>query len=319
MSRIVVIGGSGHVGSYLMPMLVELGHDVINVSRGALNPYHQHHAWSHIKNVRIDRRKEEKDGNFGHLIANLEADIVVDMISFDLASTQQIVKALYGRVEHYLFCSSIWVYGRYTSIPSIESDPVSPIDDYGRGKAESEAWLMRQARREGFPATCFRPGHIVGKGWVPTTPQGNSDPNVFSRIIKGEEIALPNLGHETLHHVHAADVARWIILAIENRQASIGEIFNVVSSQAITLRGYAEQVYRWFDRTPNISFHPFNEWLEGLDKEYAENSKGHIVRSSVHSIEKSQLRLGYQPYYTSLDAIHESVMSLIDAGIIAKS
>lgn len=31
MSRIVVIGGSGHVGSYLVPMLVELGHQVVNV------------------------------------------------------------------------------------------------------------------------------------------------------------------------------------------------------------------------------------------------------------------------------------------------
>jgi len=34
MSRVVVIGGSGHVGAYLLPALVERGHNVINVSRG---------------------------------------------------------------------------------------------------------------------------------------------------------------------------------------------------------------------------------------------------------------------------------------------
>jgi len=39
MSRIVVIGGSGHVGSYLVPALVELGHDVVNVSRGTAVPF----------------------------------------------------------------------------------------------------------------------------------------------------------------------------------------------------------------------------------------------------------------------------------------
>ncbi len=37
--RIVVIGGSGHIGTYLIPMLVERGHEVINVTRGQSQPY----------------------------------------------------------------------------------------------------------------------------------------------------------------------------------------------------------------------------------------------------------------------------------------
>jgi nucleoside-diphosphate-sugar epimerase len=49
-----------------------------------------------------------------------------------------------------------------------------------------------------------------------------------------------------LHHVHADDVAQWLICAIEQRATSIGEAFNNVSSQALTLRGYAEAMYRWF-------------------------------------------------------------------------
>ena len=34
MTRVVVIGGSGHVGTYLVPRLVEAGFEVVNVSRG---------------------------------------------------------------------------------------------------------------------------------------------------------------------------------------------------------------------------------------------------------------------------------------------
>lgn len=317
MSRIVIIGGSGHVGSYLVPLLVARGHHVVNVSRGAAAPYRRHHAWAGVENVFLDRRAEEQSGTFGDKIVELKPDIVIDMIAFDLASTQQVVNALRGSVEHYLFCSSIWVYGRYVSVPSVETDPVSPIDDYGRGKAESEAWLMREARQKGFPATCFRPGHIVGEGWVPTSPQGNSDPEVFSRIVRGETLTLPNLGHETLHHVHAADVAQWILCALDNRTASVGEIFNTVSEQAVTLRGYAEAAYHWFGHEPNLRFKPFEVWLNGLSAEYAENSRGHIVRSSSHSIEKSRQRLGYQPRYSSLEAIHESVMALIAEGKVA--
>ena len=39
MARVVVIGGSGHVGTYLVPALVERGHEVVNVSRGQSAPY----------------------------------------------------------------------------------------------------------------------------------------------------------------------------------------------------------------------------------------------------------------------------------------
>lgn len=315
MSRIVIIGGSGHVGTYLVPALVERGHDVVNVSRGAAKPYRPHYAWGRIENVSLDRSAEEKAGQFGTKIADLRPDIVVDMIAFDLTSTQQIVGALHGKVEHYLFCSSIWVYGGLAAVPSTEIDPPTPIDAYGKGKAESEAWLMREARLTGFPATCFRPGHIVGEGWNPITPQGNADPETFSLIARGDELVLPNLGLEMVHHVHADDVVQWIICAIENRAASIGEVFNTVSEQALTLRGYAEAVYRWFGKEPRIAYKPFEEWILDLG-DYAENTRGHIIRSSCHSIEKSRRRLGYQPRYSSLEAVHESVQALIASGKI---
>src|SRR6516162_9787255 len=98
MARIVIIGGSGHVGSYLVPRLVELGHEVVTVSRGTAKPYRPHYAWSQIENVTLDRAAEEKAGQFGTKIADLNPDIVVDMISFDLAGTQQMVEALHGKV-----------------------------------------------------------------------------------------------------------------------------------------------------------------------------------------------------------------------------
>lgn len=314
MSRIVVIGGSGHVGSYLVPRLFELGHEVVNVSRGAAKPYRPHHAWDGIEQVALDRVAEEKAGQFGQKIADLQPDIVVDMIAFDLDSTRHIVEALRGKIEHYLFCSSIWVYGRLTTIPSTEVEPPNSIDSYGQGKADSEAFQMREARVNGFPATCFRPGHIVGEGWTPITPQGNADPETFSLIARGERLVLPNNGLETVHHVHADDVAQWIVCAIENRAASLGEVFNTVSEQAVTLRGYAEAVYRWFGQVPDIGYQPLEAWLAALPEDARENTRGHVIRSSCHSIQKSRQRLGYAPRYTSLEAVQESLRALIAMG-----
>jgi nucleoside-diphosphate-sugar epimerase len=314
MARIVVIGGSGHVGTYLLPALVERGHEVVNVSRGTASPYRQHAAWKSVTQISVDRKAEEAEGRFGSRIADLNADIVVDMISFELDGAQQLVEALRGKIEHYLFCSSIWVYGHATTVPSVETDPTNAIDSYGINKAKIERWLLQQARRDGFPATTFRPGHIVGEGWVPINPQANANPDVFSRIARGEELALPNLGLEMLHHVHADDVAQWIICAIEQRPASIGEVFNTVSSHALTLRGYAEAMYRWFEQEPKLSFAPFDQWKRGLTEDDAHSSWGHIMRSSCVSIEKSRRRLGYNPRFSSLESIQESVKALIASG-----
>jgi nucleoside-diphosphate-sugar epimerase len=220
-------------------------------------------------------RPKRQKVNSAPRIAGLDAGIVIDMIAIELEGTQQLVQALHGKVEHYLFCSSIWVYGHAVSVPSTEVDRPDAIDMYGANKAKIEAWLMHQARRNSFPATCFRPGHIVDEGWVPVNPLGNLNPGVFSSIARGEELVPPNLGLEMLHHVHADDVAQCIICAIEHRAASIAEVFNTVSPQALTLRGYAEVMYRWFGREPRLSFAPFDQWKLSLGTNDAESSWGH--------------------------------------------
>ena len=314
MARIVVIGGSGHVGTYLLPLLVARGHEVVNVSRGKRAPYRDHAAWNAVEQVTVDRKAEEAQGKFGARISGLNGDIVVDMITFELGGAQQLVEALRGKIEHYLFCSSIWVYGHAARVPSVESDPMNAIDAYGINKAKVERWLLQQARRDGFPATCFRPGHIVGEGWVPINPQANTNPEIFSQIARGDELTLPNLGLEMVHHVHADDVAQWIVCAIEHKAASIGEAFNTVSSHALTLRGYAEAMFAWFEQEPRLAFAPFEEWKRGLSESDGKTSWGHVMRSSCVSIEKSRQRLGYNPRFTSLEAIQESVQALIAAG-----
>ena len=48
MSRIIIIGGSGHVGSYLVPALVAMGREVVNVNRGISAPYRAHSAWEQV-------------------------------------------------------------------------------------------------------------------------------------------------------------------------------------------------------------------------------------------------------------------------------
>ena len=49
--RVVVIGGSGHIGTFLVPRLVRAGHDVTSVSRGARAPCTAAPEWQHVGNL----------------------------------------------------------------------------------------------------------------------------------------------------------------------------------------------------------------------------------------------------------------------------
>src|SRR5690349_22444841 len=97
--RVVVIGGSGHIGSYLTPRLIKAGHAVLCVSRGLKQPYVADLAWSRIERVLLDRAVEEAAGTFGDSIRQLRPDCVIDLTSYTLESTQHLVEALRGHVQ----------------------------------------------------------------------------------------------------------------------------------------------------------------------------------------------------------------------------
>jgi nucleoside-diphosphate-sugar epimerase len=316
MASVVIIGGSGHVGTYLVPRLVAAGHEVVNVTRGQREPYSPSAAWEQVTTVVADREAEDADGSFGPRIAALQPDIVVDMISFTLPSTQHLVKALRGQVSHLLHCGTVWVYGHNTVVPATEDQPLNGIGSYGSQKAAIETWLLNEARRTGFPATVFRPGHIVGPGWTPLNPAGHFNNTVFEQIARGDELALPNFGMETVHHVHADDVAQIVMGAIANRSAAVGEAFNAVSPQAINLKGYASAMYRWFGKEPRLSFEGYETWTLKQKPEEAQATWEHIFRSPNHSIAKAERLLGHRSRYSSLEAVQEAVSWLIAHGEI---
>jgi nucleoside-diphosphate-sugar epimerase len=304
--RIAVIGGTGHIGSYLVPRLVTAGHDVISVSRGQRQPYRADPAWATVTQTVINRDDEEPRGAFGAMIAGLHPDAVIDLTCYTPASAEQLVNALRGRITHFLHCGTIWVHGHSVEVPTRETQPRRPLGEYGQRKAAIERYLLDEAHQHGFPATIFHPGHLVGSGWMPINPVGNFDPRVFADLAAGREVTLPNFGMETLHHVHADDVSQGFVRALEQPAASIGESFHVVSPAAMTLRGYAEQMAEWFGREPRLQFLPFDEWRQGVSEREATITRNHLMHSSNCSITKAQTRLGYTPR-SSLEAVQEAL------------
>jgi nucleoside-diphosphate-sugar epimerase len=305
--RVVIIGGTGHIGTYLVPRLASAGHEVICVSRQKSEPYSKNPLWDSVKQITLDRTKAEEQGTFGSQIKALQGEIIIDLICFTPESAAMLAESLMGEIQHFIHCGTMWVHGYSEQVPTRETQERKPFGDYGINKAKIESYFLSICRQKNFPVTMLHPGHITGPGWLAINPAGNLDPSIFLKLARGEEIILPNFGMETVHHVHADDVAQAFINAIENRQNSIGESFHVVSKQALTLRGYANAVAAWYGQEAKIRFLPWEDWEKTVSREDAELTWDHIAHSPNGSIEKARKLLNYQPKYSSLHAVREAM------------
>jgi nucleoside-diphosphate-sugar epimerase len=308
--RVVIIGATGHVGGYLVPDLVGAGHEVVAISRGRQALYREDPAWAEVERLTVDRAAEDAAGTFGDRVAALGADVVIDMVCFTPASAAQLLDALRGTGTRLLMCGTIWTHGVLTAVPALEHEDRTPWGDYGVGKAAIEDLVLAEAGRpDGVPSAVLHPGHISGPGWPVINPAGNLDLDVWRRLATGERVVLPGLGLETVHHVHAADVAQAFRLALERPEAD-GRAFHVVSDRALTLRGFAEQAAGWWGREADLGFLPFEEFRGTTTPEHADTTWEHIARSPSASIAAAREHLGYAPRYTSLEAVREAVDAL---------
>jgi nucleoside-diphosphate-sugar epimerase len=313
MSRVVVIGATGHIGSYLVPRLVRGGHEVITMSRGTREPYHPSPQWNSVTRVAVDRDAEDAAGTFGARVAALRPDVVIDLVCFTPASAQQLVDALRPSRPLLVHCGTIWVHGPALRVPVTEDEPRTAYGEYGTGKAEIEALLHRETLAGGVPSIVLHPGHISGPGWPVITPAGNLDPGVWTALATGQPLALPDHGLGVLHHVHADDVAQAFERAL-SRPAAIGDSFHVVAEQAMTLRGLAAGVAGWFGREAKLDFVDWAEFERRAGSGHAQATREHTFRSITASIARARETLGYAPRFSTLDALHEALTWLVANG-----
>jgi nucleoside-diphosphate-sugar epimerase len=250
---------------------------------------------------------------FGRRMAALHPDAVIDLICFTAGSARQLIEELRPRRPLLVHCGTIWVHGPALRVPVTEDEPRTAYGEYGTGKAEIEALLHQETRAGGVPAVVLHPGHISGPGWPVITPAGNLDPATWTALATGRPLALPDNGLGVLHHVHADDVAQAFELAL-SRPAAVGRSFHVAAEQAMTQRGLAAGVARWFGRDPALDFVGWEEFTRRAGPEHAEVTREHTTRSITASVARARSVLGYEPLYTSLDALHDALSWLVANG-----
>lgn len=221
--RILILGGTGFTGPFQVNYALARGHQVTLFNRGKRPSPDWPGA---VEQLHGDRESGDLKALEGR-----EWDVCIDNPTSVPHWVRDAGRVLAGRVQHYVFISTISVYAD-TSKPGM--DETTPLAAY-RGKdlmAETRASLLAdveglygplkaaseaEAERQ-FPGqvTVIRPGYIVG-------PRDESDRFTYwpLRIAAGGDILVPGDGSDPVQFIDARDLAEWTIRMVETRTLGI--------------------------------------------------------------------------------------------------
>lgn len=200
--RLLITGSHGLVGSAFGAACLRAGHEVVPfdiVRSGA----------SRAEDIRdrslLAERMEGCDGVV-HLAA-ISRVIWGEQrpelcLSINVEGTQSVVEAaLVQRHQPWLiFASSREVYGNPSCRLVVETDPIAPVNTYGRSKAEGER-IIEQARANGLAAAIVRLSNVYG---VRRDHPDRAVPALMSRAMAGEDLVITG-GDTYFDFVHVDD------------------------------------------------------------------------------------------------------------------
>jgi nucleoside-diphosphate-sugar epimerase len=223
--RILVLGGTHHVGRAVVEAALERGDEVTTLTRGLSG-----HAVAGVDARHADRRDPAA---VSAALGGDTWDAVVDTWSFEPVAVRDSARLLSGRAGHYTYVSSRSVYvwppalGLDESAPVVEGDPVSTdAADYAAAKRGAEIAVTDEFAG---PVLLARAGLVLG----PYEVVGRL-PWWLNRIAAGGRVPAPGPRERPLQYVDARDLADW---SLDAGRAGLGGVFNTVSRPGHTTIG----------------------------------------------------------------------------------
>ena len=295
MSKILVTGGAGNIGSFIVDQCLELGHEVIvvdNFYNGKYRNISQYIADNRISLETIDIGSFEMvkyvfEKYKPDYVSHQASLMIMDSNKFPHKSIETNIQGTFNIIQacaefgikKLTYGSSASVYGNPDFIPVTENHPFNNQTLYGATKIAKEALMNSWAFSHNVPYIGFRYFNIYSE----RQGLGAFYTQVFQKWIHaindGEQIIMYGDGEQTMDLVHSSDAARANILGLFNDEVK-NEHFNVGSGNETSLKELLEMIEKLLEKKAKIKH------IE---------SDPHLVKRRCASIEKINKMLGYKP------------------------
>lgn len=286
MSRYLITGGCGFIGTHLTKELEHLGHEVLIIDPKNKSSFSDKKLLSTLSSV---------DGCF-HLGAIASVPLSIKEVYRSHCVNASLTVKLIDFIKQLktpipvVFTSSAAVYGQLTSFPLTEKLFTDVLSPYAIDKRCSEMYLKNASLLFSIPTVSFRLFNVYGPGQDPSSSYSGVISLFIAAIKNKKSLTLYGDGQQNRDFIYVSDVVHGLILGMQalHKKTCSGEVFNLCSSKPTSLLELLKLLERIYSSNPKIEKKP--------------SRKGDILHSYGSSA-KALKMLGWSPKVELLEGL----------------
>jgi UDP-glucose 4-epimerase len=315
MTHTLITGGAGFIGSHLAEALLRRGDQVTVIDDLSTGRFENIEPLTADKNFRfaletitnetvMDRLGSECD-RILHLAAAVGVELIVNdpvrTIETNVMGSEAVLRVARRYRRKVFLASTSEVYGKNNKVPFSEEDD----GVFGATTVTRWAYATSKALDE-FLALAYHRSHylpvVIGRFFNTVGPRQSAQygmviPRFVSQALRGDPITVYDDGAQSRCFCNVRDVVRAILLLIENPAAE-GQVFNIGSTEEISMRALAEMVKSRTGSASEIAFIPYQQAYKGGFED---------MRQRIPDIQKVRRVTGWQPEITLAKTLDEII------------